>query len=106
MSYHGKEKEGQDTRHLYFGMITTRLTLFQVLLIVLYTLTTLLAVVGNLVVIGVLLLRPRATRREGQLNRFLLNLAAADLLLAIFCVPFTFTTAMLGHWIFKSVPIY
>ena len=31
---------------------------------------------------------------------FLINLAVADLTMALFCMPFTFTNVMLGHWVF------
>lgn len=69
----------------------------QILVIVLYTISTLLSVIGNLVVIGVLSTRSRG---RADLNTFLLNLAIADFLMAIFCMPFSFTQTMLGEWVF------
>ncbi|XP_070544008.1 prolactin-releasing peptide receptor-like [Ptychodera flava] len=57
-----------------------------------------LSVVGNIGVIMVLLLG----RSKTVLNRFLINLALADLTMAIFSMPFTFPTIMYGHWIFSA----
>ena len=68
-------------------------------LIVLYTLTTLLAVIGNIVVILVFTFGKRS---RTDLRIFLINLAFADLVMAIFCMPFTFTMTMLGNWIFSA----
>ena len=37
-----------------------------------------------------------------NLRKFLINLAISDILLGVFCVPFTYTDFMLGRWIFPS----
>ena len=71
----------------------------QVTLIILYTLTTLLAVVGNTLVILVFTLGKRS---RTDLRGFLINLAVADLIMAVFCMPFTFTMTMLSNWIFSA----
>ncbi len=71
----------------------------QISLICVYTITIILAVVGNLTAVFVLHFGNRS--RTG-LNKFLMNLAIADLLMACFCMPFTFTNTMLGHWIFGA----
>ena len=68
-------------------------------LIVLYTLTTTLAVVGNVLAIIVFTV---GRRSHTDLRWFLVNLAAADLVMAVFCMPFTFTMTMLGHWVFSA----
>ena len=68
-------------------------------LIVLYTITTALAVVGNVIAIIVFI---AGLRSRTDLRWFLLNLAAADLVMAVFCIPFTFTVTMLGHWVFPA----
>lgn len=72
----------------------------QIALITVYSLAALLALVGNILVLLVY-----ATRRKhaGELAIYLVNLAVADLLMAIFCIPFTFTRAMLNRWIFGTV---
>lgn len=62
------------------------------------TLTTLLSVVGNISVIIVLTVGKRS---RTDLSKFLVNLALADLVMAAFCMPFTFTTALNSNqWIF------
>ncbi|XP_077991065.1 prolactin-releasing peptide receptor-like [Glandiceps talaboti] len=57
-----------------------------------------ISIIGNLVVLLVLVFG----RSKSDLNIFLINLALADLTMAIFCMPFTFTTIMYGHWIFGA----
>jgi len=71
----------------------------QSVLIVLYTLTTALSVVGNVLAIIVF---TAGRRSRTDLRWFLVNLAAADLVMAVFCMPFTFTMTMLGHWVFSA----
>ncbi|XP_070545441.1 substance-K receptor-like [Ptychodera flava] len=57
-----------------------------------------LSVIGNVIVLLVLSFGKSKT----DLNIFLINLALADLTMAVFCMPFTFPTIMYGHWIFGS----
>ena len=71
----------------------------RLILILLYSLTTLLAVVGNIIVIIVFTL---GWRSRTDLRIFLINLAVADLIMAMFCMPFTFTFTMLGDWVFSA----
>lgn len=71
----------------------------QAVLIVLYSLTTALSVCGNFVVIIVFTFGKRS---QSDLRGFLINLACADLIMAIFCMPFTFTMIMLDDWIFSE----
>ena len=72
----------------------------QVTLIAFYSVSTLLTVCGNITVITVLAF---GSRSKTDLTKFLINLALADLLMAFFCMPYTFTTTMLGYWIFGGV---
>ena len=72
---------------------------YQLALILLYSVTTALAVLGNLIVIAVLAV---GRRSKNDLRAFLVNLAVADLTMAVFCMPFTFTTTMLHDWIFGA----
>lgn len=72
----------------------------QYVLIVLYTLTASLAVSGNLLVLAVFSF---GRRSRTDLRPFLVNLAVADLVMAVFCMPFTFTYTMLHDWIFGDV---
>ena len=72
----------------------------KVILIILYTLTTAAAVFGNSLAIMVF---ARGKRSNTDLRPFLINLAAADLIMAIFCIPFTFAYQISGHWMFSEV---
>ena len=72
----------------------------QVALIAIYVFTSLLAIVGNVTVIVVL---STGNRCRTVLSRYLINLAVADGLMAVFCIPFTFTKAMMGRWMFGSI---
>ncbi|XP_063443768.1 QRFP-like peptide receptor isoform X1 [Mytilus trossulus] len=69
-------------------------------LIVLYSLTTLLSLVGNIFVVIVF---KKGKRSRTDLRPFLINLALADLLMAAFCMPFTFADAIFRTWIFSEV---
>ncbi|XP_077999759.1 substance-P receptor-like [Glandiceps talaboti] len=69
----------------------------QLIITTAFSFNMILSIVGNVIVLWVLIWG-RATRTD--LNAFLINLAVADLLMAIFCMPFTFPTIMFGHWIF------
>ena len=71
----------------------------QIILIVLYTMTTILAVVGNVIVIVVF---SYGRRSKSDLRPFLINLAICDLTMSLFCLPFTFTPTMFGHWVFSA----
>ena len=68
----------------------------QLTLVILYTLTTILAVTGNCLAI---LVFTRGRRSCSELKPFLLNLALADLVMAIFCIPFTFAYELAGEWL-------
>lgn len=72
----------------------------QGILIALYSVTTLLSVAGNLLVLVVLSL---GKHLKTELKVFLINLALADLAMASFCMPFTFTQVMLGRWVFGAI---
>ena len=69
----------------------------QVVLITVYTISIILALFGNTAVIVVLAV---VQRSRTELSVFLINLAVADLSMATFCMPFTFTQLMLGRWLF------
>ena len=69
------------------------------ILIVLYSVTTLLAILGNVTAIVIF---TKGKRSKTDLRPFLINLAVADLIMAIFCIPFTFTYSLLGDWVFSE----
>ena len=68
-------------------------------LILLYSIATSFSIVGNVIVIAVFI---RGRRCRTDIRPFLLNLAVADLLMAIFCMPFTSTYVMMGSWAFPK----
>ncbi|XP_078099828.1 cholecystokinin receptor-like [Sander vitreus] len=65
--------------------------------ILLYSLIFLLSVFGNLLIIVVLMLNKRM---RTVTNSFLLSLAVSDLMMAIFCMPFTLIPNILKDFIF------
>jgi cholecystokinin A receptor len=66
----------------------------------LYSLIFLLAVVGNALVILTLV---QNQRMRTITNVFLLNLAVSDLLLGVFCMPFTLIGALLRDFVFGEL---
>ena len=71
-----------------------------VTLIVPYSVIFLLAIIGNALVIITL----GANRRMRSVtNMFLLNLAISDLLLGVFCMPFTLTGVLLKQFVFGPI---
>ncbi|XP_060070666.1 QRFP-like peptide receptor [Ylistrum balloti] len=67
--------------------------------ILLYTMTTLTSIFGN---IAAIIIFAKGKRSKSELRPFLINLAVADLIMAIFCIPFTFTDQLLSKWIFSK----
>jgi hypothetical protein len=72
-------------------------TTWQVFLITLYSLTALLSLIGNIIAIWVLMSGKRSSR---ELRMFLVNLSLSDITMAVFSIPFTYTSFALGRWIF------
>lgn len=70
----------------------------QIFLITLYSITSLLALIGNLAVIIVELF---GSESAPNIRKYLINLAVSDIILGVLCVPFTYTDFMLGRWIFS-----
>ncbi|KAJ8318576.1 hypothetical protein KUTeg_003667, partial [Tegillarca granosa] len=68
-------------------------------LIFLYSITTFLSIAGNVLVVIVFV---KGRRCKTDLRLFLINLAAADLIMATFCMPFTFADVILGQWVFSK----
>ncbi|OWF54492.1 cholecystokinin receptor type A-like [Mizuhopecten yessoensis] len=74
-----------------------------ILLIPLYIQIFILAVLGNALVILTLI---QNKRMRTVTNVFLLNLSVSDLLLAVFCMPFTIVPMMLKNFIFGETMCY
>uniref|UniRef100_A0A4W3IDN1 Gastrin/cholecystokinin type B receptor n=1 Tax=Callorhinchus milii TaxID=7868 RepID=A0A4W3IDN1_CALMI len=80
----------------------------QTVRIFLYCLLFMLSVLGNVLIITVLL---RNKRLRTVTNTFLLSLAVSDLMLCLFCIPFTLISNLLEDFIFgsavcKAVPYF
>ncbi|XP_051563954.1 cholecystokinin receptor-like [Myxocyprinus asiaticus] len=67
--------------------------------ILLYALIFLLSVIGNLLIIVVLVVNKRM---RTVTNSFLLSLAISDLMMAVFCMPFTLIPNLLEDFIFGA----
>ena len=70
----------------------------QFILITLYSLTAFLSLSLNIITIIVWFYGERSQSTE--IWHLLVNLSLADIGMAIFCIPFTYTNVMLQHWIF------
>lgn len=65
----------------------------------LYTLAVILGASGNITSIVVF---TRGRRCNTDIKGFLINLAIADLMMAVICLPFSFTSALLKNWVFSE----
>lgn len=73
---------------------------FQAVIYSLYSVIFVLALVGNLVVCAVVF---TSIRKWTVTNFFIVNMAAGDILMAFFCIPFTFVpTFVLLYWPFGA----
>ncbi len=70
---------------------------FPTILALLYGGTASLALIANILAIIILV---KKMKISADLRRYLINLSAADLSMAIFCVPFNYTDIMYGYWRF------
>lgn len=68
-------------------------------LIFLYSITTFLSLAGNVLVVLVFV---KGRRSRTDLRLFLINLAVSDLIMAAFCMPFTFADSIMGYWVFTA----
>jgi hypothetical protein len=81
----------------YSGQLEALDAPMRTFLVCLYSMTSCLAFFGNVVVIIVEIFGKRSAI---NLRKFLINLAVSDIMIGVFCVPFTYTDFMLGRWIF------
>lgn len=71
----------------------------QTVRIILYCVIFLLSVLGNSLIIAVLV---RNRRMRTVTNLFLLSLAVSDLMLCMFCMPFTLIPNLMKNFVFGS----
>ncbi|TKS67096.1 Cholecystokinin receptor CCK-XLR [Collichthys lucidus] len=96
-----------ETTNISYGNVSTLLTPQRAkqkdgdhtLRILLYSLIFILSVIGNLLIIVVLTVNKRM---RTVTNTFLLSLAVSDLMMAIFCMPFTLIPSILKDFIFGA----
>jgi hypothetical protein len=70
---------------------------FPTILALLYGGTTFVAFITNILAVFVLI---KKMKTSADLRKYLINLAAADLSMALFSVPFSYTDVMYGYWRF------
>jgi len=71
----------------------------QIFLMIIYSMAAVVSFVSNFTVIIVMVFGKKSSK---ELKKFLINLAIADICMASFSIPFTYTDFMLGRWIFPS----
>ncbi|XP_013781323.1 cholecystokinin receptor type A-like [Limulus polyphemus] len=81
----------------YSGLVWTTSA---IALVCVYSIIFIAAMLGNVMVITILL---HNKRMRTVTNTFLLNLAISDLLLGVFCMPFTLVGSLLRNFIFGDV---
>ncbi|XP_077985205.1 RYamide receptor-like [Glandiceps talaboti] len=84
----------------YSGVDDTLAQYEIVLLITAYVITFILSMLGNWAVI---IVSKKSSHLSTYLKVYLTNLAAADICMAIFCMPFHVPTAILNEWTFGDV---
>ena len=72
---------------------------WQIILIVIYSSTAFISLGSNVLTIVILI---RGQHVSTELWKFLLNLSVADIMMAIFCIPFNYTSYMLGRWLLPN----
>ncbi|XP_071492594.1 QRFP-like peptide receptor [Diadema antillarum] len=80
----------------FHGMVHDLSTTADILLITCYTIIFVLALGGNLLVIFVV---TRKKYMQTAINIFFASLAVSDLLIAVFCIPFTLVEVVTVDWI-------
>ncbi|CAB1457958.1 unnamed protein product [Pleuronectes platessa] len=69
-------------------------------LVVLYSITMVLGLVGN---IGLICIITRRREKVNVTSIFICNLSFSDILVCVFCLPFTVIYTIMDHWVFGSL---
>ncbi|GAA6213860.1 neuropeptide Y receptor type 4-like [Lates japonicus] len=69
-------------------------------LVVWYSLTMVLGLVGN---IGLICIITRRREKVNVTSIFICNLSFSDILVCVFCLPFTVIYTLMDHWVFGSL---
>lgn len=75
----------------------------KVLIVISYSTSIGLSSIGNALVLIVFWVGSRRPNRNNEVRQFLTNLAVSDLLISLFCLPFTFTYILFWDWPFPHV---
>ncbi|KAB0800187.1 hypothetical protein PPYR_05927 [Photinus pyralis] len=73
---------------------------FQITVYIMYSVIFLVAVIGNGIICYIVL---SSSRMRTVTNYFIMNLAIGDILITIFCVPFTSVSSLQQYWSFGSL---
>jgi hypothetical protein len=73
---------------------------YQTVLALLYSATAIIAVIANILAIIILVNQKRSS---ADLRKYLINLAIADMSMAAFSLPFTYSDFMYGYWRFPQI---
>lgn len=87
-----------NVKESFFENISLNEKIFMSFLAILYTITVLISIIGNMSVIVVMSCGYRSSYLD--ISIFLVNLGIFNLLMSIFCIPFTFINTLLKKWIF------
>lgn len=71
----------------------------QVILTTLYTIVAIASFTFNLVTIVVLV---KYDNISSELYLYLINLSIADIMMSLFCIPYTYTNFILNRWVFPA----
>uniref|UniRef100_UPI0037E7B929 neuropeptide Y receptor type 4-2-like n=1 Tax=Semicossyphus pulcher TaxID=241346 RepID=UPI0037E7B929 len=74
--------------------------LLTVCLVVWYSVTMVLGLVGN---IGLICIIARRREKVNVTSIFICNLSFSDILVCVFCLPFTVIYTLMDHWVFGSL---
>ena len=91
------EEDGENIFYQYQSLLDI---LTKIIVPTLFGIIAFLGVIGNTLVIIVVLTNPQM---RSTTNVLILNLAVADLLFVIFCIPFTATDYVINEWRFGLV---
>uniref|UniRef100_W5LS17 Neuropeptide Y receptor type 1-like n=1 Tax=Astyanax mexicanus TaxID=7994 RepID=W5LS17_ASTMX len=69
-------------------------------LVLCYGLVLLLGLLGNILLICIIL---RHRDRPNVTSIFIANLSVSDILMCVFCLPFTLSSVLMDHWVFGAV---
>ncbi|KAK2921946.1 neuropeptide Y receptor type 4 [Channa argus] len=69
-------------------------------LVVWYSITMVLGLVGN---IGLICIITRCREKVNVTSIFICNLSFSDILVCVFCLPFTIIYTLMDHWVFGSL---